>query len=287
MTHLVCLGLGYCARALAARLRAGAARPRITGTATSEAGVAALRRDGFDAVLFDGKAPSPALAAALASATHVLASIPPGQAGDPALVHHAGDLAAAPGLVWAGYLSTIGVYGDHGGAWIDETTPATPISARGQRRVEAEAAWQRLLGERVQVFRLPGIYGPGRSAIEQVLEGGARAIVKPGQVFNRIHVADIAAVLAAAMSGRGRHRIYNVVDDEPAPPQDVLGHAATLIGRPPPPAVPIAEAGLSAMGASFYAECKRCRNARIKDDLGVRLAYPTYREGLAAIAGAR
>jgi nucleoside-diphosphate-sugar epimerase len=195
----------------------------------------------------------------------------------------------AESVRWVGYLSTIGVYGDAGGAWIDEDTPARPGSARASRRIEAEAAWLdfgKRTGKRVQIFRLGGIYGPGRSAFDDLRAGSARRIIKPGQVFNRIHVGDIANVLVAAVGGRGRHSIYNVVDDEPGPPQDVVAYAAGLLGVPAPPEIPFEKAELSPMGRSFYSENRRVRNARLKEDLGVRLAYPSYREGLAAIRDA-
>ena len=181
------------------------------------------------------------MARALATATHVLISVPPGSTGDRVLGCHRADLAAAPRLAWIGYLSTVGVYGDHGGAWVDETTPATPGTERSRRRLAAEQGWLALgreSGRQVQVFRLAGIYGPGRSAIDSIRDGTARRIVKPGQVFNRIHADDIASALEAAMTGRGRHAIYNVADDEPAPPQDVIAYAAALLAVAPPPASP-------------------------------------------------
>lgn len=285
MTHLLCVGMGYSASALAALLR-----PRgwsISASSTTAAGAAAHYTSADAAAVFDGASPSAGLGDLIARATHLLVSAPPGAAGDPLLLHHHADLAASRSLCWIGYLSTVGVYGDHGGAWIDETTPASPRSDRGRRRLDAEQAWQVLgarSGKQVQVFRLPGIYGPGRSAIDNLRAGTARRLVKPGQVFNRIHVADIAGTLAAAMEGRGQHAIYNVCDDEPAPPQDVITYAAQLIGVTSPPEMPFDATMLSPMAASFYAENKRVGNARLKTDLGVTLRYPTYREGLAAIA---
>jgi nucleoside-diphosphate-sugar epimerase len=214
-------------------------------------------------------------------------SVPPDQIGDPVIRLHGDDLRAAARLRWIGYLSTIGVYGDHDGGWVDEDTPANPASDRSQRRLEAEDAWLRLGRDGagpVQVFRLSGIYGPGRSAIDNLREGTARRIIKPRQVFNRIHVEDIAAVLSAAASGRGAHTVYNVTDDEPAPPQDVIAFAADLLGLPVPEDVPFEAANLSPMAATFYAENKRVRNGRIKSELDVQLKYPSYREGLRAIA---
>jgi nucleoside-diphosphate-sugar epimerase len=213
-------------------------------------------------------------------------SAPPDRDGDPLLVRHV-DVAAAPNLTWIGYLSTIGVYGDHNGAWVDETTAPNPQTDRSRWRLEAESAWLELgrsRAVRVKVFRLPGIYGPGRSAIDNLRAGTARRIVKPGHVFNRIHVADIANTLAAAIKTMARHDIYNVADDEPASSEDVLLYAAKLLQVTPPPAIPITSGELSPMSRSFYSECRRVSNQRIKRDLGVKLAYPTFREGLQAIA---
>ena len=215
-------------------------------------------------------------------------SAPPGEQGDPVLRHHRDDLRAAPQLQWIGYLSTVGVYGGHGGAWVDEATPANPGSPRSQYRLAAEQAWLALPNGAkplIGVFRLSGIYGPGRSAIDNLRDGTARRIVKPGQVFNRIHVDDIALVLEAAMARQPASQIYNVTDDEPAPPQDVVGYAAALLGLPVPPDLPFATAALSPMARSFYSDNKRVRNDRMKRELGVSLAHPTYREGMAAIAG--
>jgi nucleoside-diphosphate-sugar epimerase len=283
MSALFCFGLGYSAEALARRLTTEGYA--IGGTSRSGGRTA----HGFETLLFDGTRPGARVAEALSQATHVVVSIAPGEAGDPALLHHAEDIARAASLRWIGYLSTIGVYGDTGGAWIDEESPARPGSERAKRRVEAECTWADFgerTGKRVQIFRLGGIYGPGRSAFDDLRAGSARRIVKPGQVFNRIHVEDIANVLAAAAGGRGDQHLYNVVDDEPGPPQDVVAFAAGLLGVPPPSEVPFERAELSPMGRSFYSENRRVRNTRLKDDLGVRLAYPSYREGLAAVLAA-
>ncbi len=283
MSALFCFGLGYSAEALARRL--AAAGYAVRGTSRS----GERTTHGFETLLFDGTRPGAGVAQALSQSTHVLLSAAPGDAGDPALIHHGDDIERAESVRWIGYLSTIGVYGDAGGAWIDEETPARPGSARASRRIEAEAAWLdfgRRTGKRVQIFRLGGIYGPGRSALDDLRAGSARRIVKPGQVFNRIHVEDIANVLAAAVDGRGRHTLYNVVDDEPGPPQDVVAYAAGLLGVPPPPEIAFEKAELSPMGLSFYSENRRVRNTRLKEDLGVRLAYPSFREGLAAVLAA-
>jgi nucleoside-diphosphate-sugar epimerase len=243
---------------------------------------------GMHLAAYKGDAPSSEVRALLRGSTHVLISIPPDIEGDVVLRHYREDIAELTDLAWIGYLSTVGVYGDHNGAWVDEETPTAPIFERGLRRLEAEQAWLAFASEtrrRVDVFRLAGIYGPGRSVIDSLKAGTARCIVKPGQVFNRIHVDDIARVLAAAIDKDTGHRLFNVSDDEPAPPEDVVAYAAELLGMPAPPAVPLEQSGLSGMAASFWAECKRVRNARIRRDLGVELIYPTYREGLRALAG--
>lgn len=275
MSRLFCFGLGYSAGALARRLAASGYA--VGGTSRSGEG---------GTLVFDSTRPGQGVGQAVHEATHVLLSIAPGEGGDPALVHHADDIASAKSVRWIGYLSTIGVYGNTDGGWVDEETEARPGSERSRRRVEAEEAWRsfaKTTGKRLQIFRLGGIYGPGRSAFDDLRDGSARRIIKPGQVFNRIHVEDIASVLAAGCEGRGRHDLYNVVDDEPGPPQDVVALAAKLLGVPVPPEVPFDKAGLSPIGLSFYSENRRVRNTRLKDDLGVRLAYPSFREGLAAI----
>ncbi|MBN9262866.1 MAG: SDR family oxidoreductase [Hyphomicrobium sp.] len=280
MSTLLCIGLGYTARVFAARVAAQGWR--VIGTAQTPGGAASIAALGHEAITFDGTAASDGLRTALASATHLLVSAPPDASGDPLLRHHAGDLPSARS--WVGYLSTVGVYGDHGGAWVDETTEPKPTSNRSRWRLAAERSWLDLAqskGLRVEIFRLAGIYGPGRGPLEAVRKGTARAIVKPGQIFNRIHVEDIANVLAAAIARPSGHAIYNVSDDEPAPPQDVLAYAATLLGLPPPPTVEFATADLTPMARSFYSECKRVSNARVKDALGIALAYPTYRDGFA------
>lgn len=278
---LFCFGLGYSAARLASRLtgREGASvagtRTRVTGAE----GPIAL-------ATFRGDSRSEAVAQLLAGATHVLVSIPPDLEGCPALRCFGADLAALPSLKWIGYLSTIGVYGDHGGAWIDEDTPATPISQRSMQRLRAEQGWAAFgarTGVQVQSFRLPGIYGPGRSVIDTLKAGTAKRVVKPGQVFNRIHVDDIASALLAAMDMPSRYGIFNLTDDEPCPADEVVAYGAELLGIAPPPAVPFDAQRLGPMAASFYAECKRVRNTRMTSALGVRLAYPTYRQGLQAI----
>lgn len=272
---LLSLGHGYTAQALARRLLPEGWR--IVGTTRTEGQAQALRGTGAEVVVWPGAD----LAPLVARASHVLMSMAPGPGGDPVLTAHPDLFRQAP-VVWAGYLSTTVVYGDHAGAWVDETTPPTPGNARGRQRLLAEGQWA-ATGLPLHVFRLAGIYGPGRGPFEKVREGTARRIIKPGQVFGRIHVDDIAQVLAASMAAPAPGTVYNVCDDDPAPPQDVIGHAAALLGLPPPPAVAYEDADLTPMGRSFYEESKRVRNDRIKHALGVRLLYPTYREGLAAL----
>lgn len=281
--RLFIFGAGYSAQAFARRMAAEA--DWIGGTTRSADKAAALRQAGIEPVVFDGTAPSAAVAAALASSSHILVSIGPSAAGDPVLAHHRADL-AADRPEWIGYLSTVGVYGDHGGAWVDEETPCRPVSRRSAERLAAERAWLDFAAETglpVQVFRLSGIYGPGRNALENLKKGTARRIVKPGQVFNRIHVDDIAGALQAALK-RPETAIYNVTDDEPAPPQDVVAYAADLLGVAPPPEVPFEAADMTPMARSFYGENKRVSNAKLKNALDYSFLYPTYREALISLA---
>ena len=282
---LFCFGLGYSAGFLARALAAEGWR--IAGTTRESAACARLAAQGFDMHLFAPDRPlaAPAMAA-LAGASHLLSSVPPDAAGDPVLAAHGADIAALKRLRWVGYLSTTGVYGDRGGAWVDETSALTPSGERGRRRVMAEAAWldlRRRHGLPVHVFRLAGIYGPGRSALATVREGRARRIDKPGQVFSRIHVADIAATLRASMARPDPGAAYNVCDDDPAPPEAVIAHACALLGVAAPPLVPFDAAELSPMARSFYDDNKRVSNRRIKQELGVRLRYPSYKDGLKAL----
>jgi nucleoside-diphosphate-sugar epimerase len=276
---LLSLGHGYSAGALARRLL-----PlgwTVTGTTRNPAKADAMRSAGIEPVLL----PDADLTQAARSATHVLASAAPDDTGDPFLPGIAEALAATR-PVWVGYLSTTGVYGDNAGDWVDEDSPLNPATRRGQLRVMAERQWQvaaREGGWPLMIFRLAGIYGPGRGPFAKVRDGTARRIIKKGQVFSRIHVDDIAQVLHASIDRPRAGGIYNLCDDDPAPPQDVIEHAAALLGLPVPPAVPFELADLSPMARSFYAESKKVRNDRIKDELGVRLAYPDYRSGLAAL----
>jgi dTDP-4-dehydrorhamnose reductase len=284
VSRLFCFGLGYSAEALAARLsRKGW---RIAGTARDAANIERLTAQGYAVTRFAGEPDNPEIPRLLAGTTHLLLSIPPGSDGDPVLGHDRAQIAALPALEWIGYLSTVGVYGDHAGALVDESTPPKPNSARTKSRVVAESDWL-ALGEEiecpVQIFRLAGIYGPGRSALDKLMAGTARRVVKPGQVFNRIHVEDIATVIEASMAQPRAGGIYNVADDEPAPPDEVIAYGAKLLGLEPPPAVPFEQAKLSPMARSFYGDSRRVSNARIKSELGVRLAYPSYRKGLKAL----
>ncbi|MDZ4094983.1 MAG: SDR family oxidoreductase [Paracoccaceae bacterium] len=272
---LLSLGHGYSAQGLARRLIPQGWR--IIGTTRSKAKAEALRAAGIEPLIWPGCDLTPALA----QSTHLLASIAPDDRGDPVLATHAAQIAAAK-LQWAGYLSTTGVYGDHQGGWVDETTPLAPGTRRGHQRVLAETQWQ-ALGLPLHIFRLAGIYGPGRGPFEKVRDGTARRILKPGQVFSRIHVDDIAQVLEASITRPHPGAIYNVCDDDPAPPQEVIAHAADLLGLPLPPAVNYADAEMTPMARSFYAESKRVHNNRIKDDLGIRLIHPDFRSGLQAL----
>lgn len=286
MSHLLCVGLGYSAERVAARLAADGWQ--LTGSSRGEAGCARISSLGYQAARFDGAAASTELRTVLRETTHLIVSAAPDAEGDPLLRRHTLDIQDAPRLGWIGYLSTVGVYGDHQGAWIDEATIPAPITERGRRRVEAEQQWLALASSTrsstVQVFRLAGIYGPGQNQIEALRRGEAKRIVKPGQVFNRIHVDDIAGAVIAGIGHPEAGGLFNVTDDEPAPPDEVIVYAAGLLGIVPPPAIPFETAELSPMAKSFYGEVKRVSNERLKRDLGWRPLYPTYREGLAALA---
>lgn len=271
MNTLLSLGHGYSAAALASQLIPQGWR--VIGTTRSTVRAEALRATGVQPLPWPGD-----LGPALAKATHILASAAPDGSGDPFL-HAARDQISAAPARWVGYLSTTAVYGDHQGGWVDEATPVNPQSVRAVQRVLAERQWL-ATGLPVHVFRLAGIYGPGRGPFEKVRDGSARRIIKPGQVFSRIHVCDIAATLAASIRHPEPGTIYNVCDDDPAPPEDVLSYAAHLLGLPEPPAVSFEDADMTPMARSFYSESKKVRNDRIKTALGVELTYPTYREGL-------
>lgn len=278
--NVFCLGFGYSAQRFATLF---GDEYFIAGSVRTQEKADALRHKGFQAYVFDGETLAPECEDALYEADAILVSVPPGEKGDGSEAI-ANALLASASLRWIGYLSTIGVYGDRDGAWVTEKDAPTPQQPRSIRRLAAEQAWLKIGHDAMasaQVFRLAGIYGPGQNAIEQMRNGTARRIVKPGQVFNRIHVDDIARVVRASLEKPRDGAIYNVTDDEPAPPQDVIAYAAKLLNVEPPPEVDWREAGLSPMGLSFYEENKRVSNALIRAEFGDGiLLYPTYREGL-------
>ncbi len=280
--RLFVFGLGYVGAAFANALRARGWE--IAASARSPEQADALAANGVIAV---DPADRDAMARALTGVKAILVTAPPGPDGCPALESIVPALAQAQAFPdWIGYLSTTGVYGDFDGRWVFETSPLKAQSVEGARRVGAERDWQEVgrgMGLTVTVFRLPGIYGPGRSALDRLRAGEGRRIVKPGQVFSRIHVDDIVSGLLASLDKPRAGGVYNLVDDEPAPPQDVMEQAARLLGVPVPPDLPFNELGLSPATRRFYAENKRVSNARAKAELGWRPTYPTYREGLAAI----
>lgn len=284
MNRLLCVGLGFSAAVLARRLALQGWA--ITATSRSAAGVAAIEAQGYRGFRFDGTAPLPLTA--FDGVSHVVISAPPDHDGDPLLRLHSQDFAArAAQFRWVAYLSTTGVYGDHGGGIVSEDTPLTPNTSRGHNRVLAETQWLDLWRANrlpVQVFRLAGIYGPGRNQLLSLKDGTAKRVIKQDQIFSRIHVEDIATVLEASIARPHPGRAYNVCDDEPCPPQDVVEYGARILGLPVPPAIPFETAELSPMARSFYADSKRVSNARIKSELGVTLRYPSYREGLRELA---
>jgi nucleoside-diphosphate-sugar epimerase len=286
MSQLICLGLGYSAEHYVAAF--GQKFDRIVGTMRNNERAAVLNAYGrVQALLFDGEAATPELQQTIVAADVALISIPQDAGGDPVLRACGDAFTRAQHLRSIVYLSTVGVYGDRDGDWVDEATPPQPFSVRGRERLAAEQAWRDFGARRgvaVAILRLAGIYGPGRNALLQVARGGARRIVKPGQIFNRIHVADIAQAIDAAFTRRASG-IYNVADDEPSPPGGPLALAAELLRVAPPPEIPFAEAApsMSPLALSFWQECRRVRNDKLKRELGVALRYPTYREGLRAL----
>jgi nucleoside-diphosphate-sugar epimerase len=288
MSTLICFGLGYSAEHFIGRY--GGGFDRIVGTVRGAERAADLnaRLSGrVNALVFDGTLATPDVKSAIGEADLALVSVPPNENGDPIIAAFRDALAHARRLRSMVYLSTVGVYGDHGGGWVDEETPSRPVSARGRERLAAEQAWQEFgaqAGFAVAILRLAGIYGPGQNALVQIARGSSRRIVKPGQVFNRIHVGDIAQAIDAAFA-HGARGIFNVADDEPTPPGDPLAFAAQLLGRDPPPEVSFEDAApsMSPMALSFWQDCRRVRNDKLKRQLGVTLLYPTYREGLHAL----
>lgn len=280
--RLFVFGLGYSALRFAHAMKDEA--EWIGGTTRSVEKATALSKEGLRPFLYDGVTSGIGVGEAARVATHIVSSIAPGEH-DSVIACHADSIMAANDLRWLGYLSTVGVYGDYGGAWVGEATTPHPLQERAVRRVAAEKAWKKLAAEKgvpLAIFRIAGIYGPGRNAFVNLAEGKAHRIVKPGQVFNRIHVDDIAAIVKAAAL-QGASGIFNLADDEPAPPQDVVSYAAGLMGVPPPPEVPFEAADLTPMARSFYSDNKRVANDRLKADLGIALRYPTYHEGLKAL----
>lgn len=274
------LGAGFSGAAIARRLLPEARS--VAGTTRSPERRQALADIGLDALVYDGETISPALRAVMERTTHLVQSIAPGKAGDPLMRTGMPDITTLmPNLRWAAYLSTVGVYGDHKGVWVTEDAPLEPVSDRSKERVEAEQAW---LGLRqvadipVAVLRLSGIYGPGRNGFCNLANGTARRLVKPGQVFNRIRVEDIAGSVAF-LSEKGIGGIFNVTDDEPAPPQDVVLEAARLMGVTPPPEIAFETAELSPMARTFYGENKRVSNAKLRA-AGYTFLHPDYRQSL-------
>ena len=279
---LFCFGMGYCATALARRLQEQGWR--ISGTVRDETALASLEKEGIAPLSFDDRK---AVTAALGAHSNLLLSIPPSEAGDPILGLYRDALTkAAASFRWIAYLSTTAVYGDRRGGWVDETSELLPTTDRGRRRLAAEQAWLALHRKHhlpIHIFRLAGIYGPGRNQLLALRKGEARRIVKPDQVFSRIHVQDVAGVLEASVKSPHPGRCYNVCDDEPAPPDVVIAYAAEILGLPAPPEIPYEQARLPGLSRSFYEESKRVSNQRIKKELGYRLLYPSFREGLRAL----
>lgn len=279
-------GLGFSAQRAAQIMHESGAFTDIAGTVRSPEKAGAISNPAYSALVFDGTAPGPQVGQALRSgATHVILSIAPDAEGDPALRHHRADLDAAGDLQWLCYYSTVGVYGDFGGEWIDENAPLVPRNMRSDYRVVAEQQWRDYAAERgvpLTILRLAGIYGPGRSTFDKLRQGTARRVIKPGQVFNRIHVEDIARVTLLAAEKR-LAGTFNMADDEPAPPQDVIAFAAEILGTDVPPDLPFDTAEMTPMQRSFYRDNKRVSNRAIKQALGIEMLYPDYRSGLAQI----
>ncbi len=302
---LIFFGYGYSARRLAATLQASPLRdrmdhktadqtkshkenhkdeqqPEIIGTHRDLSGK--IADDGVSLRIFSRG--NPLSLQDLEGVTHIVVSVPPDDNGDPVFDEHKDHLINAQKLRWLGYLSTTGVYGNREGSWVDEASPCLPTSQRGAKRYAAENCWLGLAHHHavpVHIFRLPGIYGPGRNAFESLRNGRAQRVIKPGHVFSRIHVADIAEGLRASMHNPHPGAVYNLCDNEPAPPQNVIAWASRLLGMPPPPEVTIDQARLSTMAASFYRDNKRVRNLRMRNELGFSPTYGTYRAGLKAI----
>ena len=277
--HLLCLGFGFSASTLAKRL--DLTEWKVTGTSRKTEGVAAIEALGFKGIAFDDLITIPN------DVTHIVSSVPPHADGDPVLKKLQTEIALrSKQFSWVAYLSTTGVYGDHAGGWVDETTPIAPNTERGHLRAIAEQKWLKLYedhGLPSHIFRLAGIYGPGRNTLENLRDGTAKRVIRHGQIFSRIHVEDIAGILQASMARPNPGRIYNVADDEPAPPQDVIAYGAELLGLPTLPDIAFEHANLSPMARSFYADSKRVSNDRVKTELGYIFKFPNYRLGLAGL----
>lgn len=280
---LFCFGFGYsCAFLARALMDEGW---DVSGTTRDKSKHSLMRQGGIHPYFFERTHPIVDPLGLLRDTTHLLLSIPPGDRGDPVAYVHGQDIARLKKLEWVGYLSTTGVYGDCNGQWVDEHWPVAPTSQRGSRRALAEQQWLdhwRMDGVPVHIFRLAGIYGPGRSALDAVRAGTARRIDKPGHAFNRIHVDDIVQVLRASIAQPSPGAIYNLADDEPVPSHEVITYACELLGKEPPPMIPFDVADMAPMARSFYMDNKRVRNDKIKTDLGVKLKYPDYRSGIKA-----
>ncbi len=281
--NLFCFGFGYTAGFLADSLASGGWE--VAGTTTDPDKKISLRKRGVRAHIFDRHHPVPDPFQTFEDVTHIMLSVPPDAEGDPVFDVHAADLSALKRLKWVGYLSTTAVYGNQDGNWVDETTPPAPDTRRGSLRLKAERQWQSLYlneGVPLHIFRLSGIYGPGRSAIDAVRSGTATRIEKPGHAFNRIHVSDIAQTLIASMHKPNPGSIYNLADDAPSPSHEVISFACNLLALDVPPLIPFDRADMPPIVRSFYKDNKRIRNDKIKNQLGVRLIHPDYRSGLQA-----
>jgi nucleoside-diphosphate-sugar epimerase len=281
---LFAFGLGYCARHFISR--SGSSFDAVAGTVREAAKLEALASENIEAAVLSHEHEDPGIAERVASADVILVSVPPGISADPVLARFGHRIASLRRKQTIIYLSTIGIYGDWGGDWVDETATPAPSSARSLARLQAEKSWAAIgkgNGKKVHILRLAGIYGPGRNVLLNLKAGTARRIAKRGQVFNRIHVEDVSRAISAALAFDGPGNVFNVSDDAPAPPQDVVAFAAMLMGIEPPPEEDIETANLTPLVRSFYAENRRVSNRKLKEALGVRLAYPTYRVGLEAL----
>jgi hypothetical protein len=286
MNRLFCFGYGYISDFLGRTLVGNAdlyGSWSLSGTTRDLQKRAALRQDGIDAYLFDSDKPLGDPLQMLDGVTHILISTPPDHNGDLVEQFHADDILRLKSLKWVGYLSTAAVYGDRDGLWVDETSELRPSSIRGSRRLRAERDWMQHCNQQglpLQIFRLAGIYGPGKSALDSVRAGIKRRILKAGHAFSRVHVDDVIQTLILSFTKGQAGDIFNVVDDEAAPSHEVIAYACRLLGKEPPPIVPFEDANLAPITASFYADNKSIRNGKIKNQLGVNLKYPNYREGL-------